>query len=185
MWTEAAIARELEGRFFNIEGQDVNEIRRDREREREQTRMDAIQRRAYRRAQAMAIIARKKQVMGRTGSDAFVLAVAAAHGIGVEELTSRNRAIHISHARQHACALMRAHTEMSFPQIGRAVGGIDHTSVQHAVKVWNGFRRLDYPRQHAAALEMLGISESETSEYAQPNSATTAVSGDTADLCTT
>ncbi len=64
-----------------------------------------------------------------------ILAAAAAHyGVEVLDLRSRRRAH--SRPRHVAMYLAKRLTELSFPAIGRAIGGRDHTGI-----MW-GFRRI-------------------------------------------
>lgn len=52
--------------------------------------------------------------------------------LNVEDLESKSRSRHLVNARQIAMYLVREMTEMSLPQIGKAFGGRDHTTVIHA-----------------------------------------------------
>ena len=58
-------------------------------------------------------------------------AVALYFGLDKAELLGRGRAARISEPRQIAMYLMREETESSFPAIGNALGGRDHTTVLH------------------------------------------------------
>lgn len=53
-------------------------------------------------------------------------------GVTWEELLSRDRTAHLANARHVAAWLMRQ-AGMSYPAIGRALGGRDHTTAMHAV----------------------------------------------------
>lgn len=53
------------------------------------------------------------------------------------DFLSRRRYRQYSEARQVACWFMRQYTRLSSPQIGKIVGGRDHTTVLHAVKQVN------------------------------------------------
>jgi chromosomal replication initiator protein len=65
-------------------------------------------------------------------STATVLRVVAEYyGLSQEELLSRNRANKVSEPRQVAMYLLREETDASFPAIGEALGGRDHTTVLH------------------------------------------------------
>jgi hypothetical protein len=52
----------------------------------------------------------------------------------VEVVCSSKRNVSAVRPRQVAMYLCRAHTVKSFPQIGRALGGRDHTTVLHGVQ---------------------------------------------------
>lgn len=58
----------------------------------------------------------------------------AAAGIGSEDFFSLSRTKHIALARQKAAYRIRLHTFYSTPQIAKAVGYMDHTTVIHAVR---------------------------------------------------
>lgn len=56
------------------------------------------------------------------------------YGVSIEALKSAKRAAALVRARQAACYRMRAETRLSLPQIGRALGGRDHTTVLHGCR---------------------------------------------------
>lgn len=60
--------------------------------------------------------------------------IAATYGLSVEELLGPARHKSVSHARQHAMWLMRQQPHLSLPQIGRFLGGRDHTTILHGVR---------------------------------------------------
>ena len=65
-----------------------------------------------------------------------ILKVVAAHyGIKVTDLKSKSNARPIAYPRQVAMYLMRRKTEASLVDIGRELGGRDHSTVLHAVRV--------------------------------------------------
>ena len=49
-------------------------------------------------------------------------------------MTSARRSINIARPRQVAMYFCKALTAFSYPEIGKAFGGKDHTTVMHAVK---------------------------------------------------
>ncbi|TXL70123.1 hypothetical protein FHP25_35975 [Vineibacter terrae] len=62
-------------------------------------------------------------------------AVAEAHGIRIEEVVARRRSRSLSWPRQMVCALLaEMRADMTLARIGMHVGGIDHTSVNYAIK---------------------------------------------------
>lgn len=64
---------------------------------------------------------------------AFVLdVVAKSYNISNQDLLSRNRSQKITLPRQIAMYLMREFGDVSLPQIGKTLGGRDHTTVMHA-----------------------------------------------------
>lgn len=60
--------------------------------------------------------------------------VAASTGITPREMASERRLARIVKPRMMACWLMREHCLMSYPQIGRRLGGRDHTTVMNACR---------------------------------------------------
>ena len=52
----------------------------------------------------------------------------------VTEMSSPRRSINIARPRQIAMYLCKEVTSFSYPEIGKAFGGKDHTTVMHAVK---------------------------------------------------
>jgi len=57
--------------------------------------------------------------------------VAEYYGICDTDLTGRNRTARVAEPRQVAMYLMREETDASFPAIGAAIGGRDHTTILH------------------------------------------------------
>lgn len=60
--------------------------------------------------------------------------VANFYGLKVSDLKGSRRLKQIVRPRHVAMYLVRTHTDLSFPDIGRAFGGKDHATVQHACK---------------------------------------------------
>ncbi len=66
---------------------------------------------------------------------AVLAAVAEAHGIKIEKVIARSRSRPLSWPRQMVCALLaELRPDMTLARIGMHVGGIDHTSVNYAIK---------------------------------------------------
>lgn len=77
----------------------------------------------------------KEDVFARAhsiNSDSIKDMVAEYYGISVKELVGKKRARHIARPRQIAMALTRQFVGDSYPEIGQAFGGRDHTTVMHA-----------------------------------------------------
>lgn len=70
--------------------------------------------------------------MRSINSDSIKDIVAEYYGISVKELVGKKRVRHIARPRQIAMALTREFAGDSFPDIGQAFGGRDHTTVMHA-----------------------------------------------------
>ena len=64
----------------------------------------------------------------------IVKEVAEKHGVTVLDLMSNRRFKKITTARQEFCYRARYETPRSLPEIGRFLGGKDHTTILHAVK---------------------------------------------------
>ena len=60
--------------------------------------------------------------------------VAVAHDLSVADMLSGRRLRHHAYARFHAAARLRDETRLSLPQIGRRLGGRDHSTAIHAIK---------------------------------------------------
>lgn len=70
--------------------------------------------------------------MRSINSDSIKDMVAEYYGVSVKELVGKKRVRHIARPRQMAMALTREFAGDSFPDIGQAFGGRDHTTVMHA-----------------------------------------------------
>ena len=154
-WTEAAIAAALEGRFFLIDGSDKHKIDAQLEAQRQADKI--------RERQELAAMTRIEAIVQdepkpELPPDAILTAVAHAHKCGVDQIRSATRITRIVHARQHACALIRELTSMSYPQIGRAIGGRDHATVVHSVQRWT-LRGHVYDAQDRKVRQMLGVNK--------------------------
>jgi hypothetical protein len=60
--------------------------------------------------------------------------VAKHYGVSATDIVSARRTADVVLPRQVAIYIARTHTPLSTPQIGRALGGRDHTTIGHAVK---------------------------------------------------
>ncbi len=65
-------------------------------------------------------------------ADLIMTVVAEFFDMGLDDLCSDSRTRQLVNARQVAMYLVRELTDMSFPQIGKAFGGRDHSTVMHA-----------------------------------------------------
>lgn len=61
-------------------------------------------------------------------------AVAKAHGITFNELTSNRRNRHLVYARQQAAYEIKVHTKLTLPQIGKLLGGRDHSTILYSIR---------------------------------------------------
>lgn len=69
--------------------------------------------------------------------------ICTAHGFSLDDIRSVRRSERLVLARQAICYWVRRLTGYSLTQIGRLIGGRDHTTVRHAIIV--------YPKKRAAA----------------------------------
>ena len=75
--------------------------------------------------------------------------VATYHGMRGKDLTGPSRQRQVTRARHIAMFLARTHLQMSLPELGRAFGGRDHTTVLASVA------KIDSTRQQDASLQAL------------------------------
>lgn len=64
-------------------------------------------------------------------------------GISEPAITGRTKSRRVVWARQTCCWLARRMTDLSYPEIGRAIGGRDHTTIMHSVRQVDNRRRRD------------------------------------------
>lgn len=74
----------------------------------------------------------KEDLSRKLTVDAIKTEVAAAYKIPLSEIESPSRKKELVYARQIAIFLARELTETSFPALGRAFGGRDHTTIMHS-----------------------------------------------------
>ena len=65
--------------------------------------------------------------------DKIVTQVAEYYKLSIEKLLGRDRTKDVAHPRQIAMYLLREEAKISFPQIGEALGGRDHSTVMSAI----------------------------------------------------
>ena len=75
---------------------------------------------------------RDARVAARPRVQDVLQAVAEHYGISVDDLRSQRRSRRIAWPRQVACAVACEVTDKSLTQIGRAIGGRDHTTIIYA-----------------------------------------------------
>lgn len=175
MWTEAAIAQELEGKFFDIDGNDRNAFLRQRKQDAQLRAIKSDAARERLREKFAALAAAHEQATAPTGGlDAsnIIRAVAKVHDVAIRDIKGGARFRNVIAARHHCCVLMRDMLGMSYPAIAAAVGVSDHSTVIHACTTWAS-RGHVFHIEDARAREMLLV---------QTNSAMTADSGGAADL---
>lgn len=80
--------------------------------------------------------------------EAIIRQVSTYYDVSYEEILSRRRFRHLALARQVAMYMCRELTDASFPMIGTAFGGKDHTTVMYAVDQMKFRRENDDDFQH-------------------------------------
>lgn len=80
--------------------------------------------------------------------EAVMRHTAEAYNLTVRDLKGRRRVATVATPRKVAMYLARKHTGASFPELGQAFGGRDHTTVMHAVKSVETALRDGDPMQH-------------------------------------
>ena len=69
--------------------------------------------------------------------------VSSYYNLALSDMTSSRRSINIARPRQIAMYLSKGLTSYSYPEIGKAFGGKDHTTVIHAVKKIESMLKID------------------------------------------
>lgn len=95
-------------------------------------------------------------------------AVSEYYRIGWNDLASPRRTTNIVRARQVLIFLAREHTTLSMPQIGRRVGGRDHTTVLHSCRKIGHLRDVDPElRQELRDIEEIIYEQAEENAHYQ------------------
>jgi hypothetical protein len=76
----------------------------------------------------------KVPLFPQTAWKTIIREVAAKHGVEIREMLSQRRGRPVVAARHEAVYRMRYETTMSLPQIGRRMGGRDHSTVLHGIR---------------------------------------------------
>lgn len=107
-------------------------------------------------------LALKDQIVARTqalNADNIKAVVAEYYGISVKDIMGKKRSRNIARPRQVAMALTRQFTNDSYPDIGQAFGGRDHSTVMHACDKVNELREEDpvFDRDYQTLSATLGF----------------------------
>ena len=78
------------------------------------------------------------EVPSAPSADEIIQTVSSFYGLKVGDVKGTRRLKQVVRPRHVAMYLVRTHTELSFPDIGRVFGGRDHATVQHACKKIRG-----------------------------------------------
>lgn len=106
--------------------------RSERKRQQIEKIIEAVERHKREVAEANAIPAYLRHP-GRLGR--LMRLFSQASGFTVAELQSVRRSKRLAHARQCLAWIMKKQSTLSLPQIGRKLGGRDHSTVIHAIKM--------------------------------------------------
>lgn len=87
----------------------------------------------------------------------ILMACAIAGNVTMDEIRSERRQKRIIPPRHVFCYLARNHTTLSFPQIGRVIGGRDHCTVIHAATKVASWLEDGNPRYEALVASALKI----------------------------
>jgi chromosomal replication initiation ATPase DnaA len=128
---EAKVEREKKRRLDERRAQEAAEaVERVAEKLRRQAELEAEAGKAARAAQADAEI----RSMGIIPMGAILGACAVFYGVPISSLFAEGRSKDIVKTRQIAMYLAKELTPRSLPDIGRQIGGRDHTTVLHGVR---------------------------------------------------
>lgn len=171
---ETKLREYLDGKFFNVDGDDLNEMAmlRQEGKKRELAYQMELRRQAAIRRAARISANDKLADMRDEGLtfEKIIVAVAYAHGIMIDEINSASRSEAHTLARHHVIWLARTLMKLSFPAIGVNIGR-DHSTCQHAFRKWAKVKE-DFPDIARTALAALGqVSDGQSG------------TGDTAELC--
>jgi hypothetical protein len=155
---ESKLREYLDGKFFNVDGDDVNEIALNKKDEKKrEIAMKMELRRQAALKKAARITAYGKLADMRNDDLTFekiVAAVSYAHGVQMDDICSNSRFESHVLARHHVVWLARTLFNWSFPTIGSNLYR-DHSSCQHAFKKWDAVKDR-YPDISKTALAALG-----------------------------
>ena len=82
------------------------------------------------------IIAEERTAVFAPTMRSLLIAASQVAGVSVAEIISPRREKRLVRLRQCVMILARKYTPLSFPQIGRNLGGRDHSTIQHAIKLY-------------------------------------------------
>jgi chromosomal replication initiation ATPase DnaA len=71
----------------------------------------------------------------------IILEVAEKYGVTANDILSDRRSRNLAQPRFEVCWRARNETRLSMPQIGRSIGGRDHTTVLNAIRRYEAMRR--------------------------------------------
>lgn len=167
MNAEALIARSLEGKFFNVYGQDVNELRRQAERDRQRrcrvpSESEAHRKRIAAMRQAKQQLMQRRRTGGGFSIRMIIAAVSYAHGVEIADMVGVTRAYPATRARQHAFYLIRTLMNKPFPDIAGHFDR-DHSTVMHGVAIWPK-HAAEHHREVEIVQQMLGIAAEQEPE---------------------
>jgi hypothetical protein len=162
---EQRLREYLDGKFFNVEGDDEAEIDAQLKAEDDARYAAAAEAKRIQKLRVQEKIEfdkRKREQLramrgsiSRFTSPMIVEAVCYAHCVSGGALMSVSRRRNVVHARQHAIWLMLKLTKKSRVQVG-IIFGRDHSTVIHSCKEWEKNRQR-YAKEVAVVSDVLGI----------------------------
>jgi hypothetical protein len=99
---------------------------------------------AYERGRQSVLSPKAPVITGKDYLQQVIRDVAVLRGVSIVDILSTSRIKHIAHARQEVAWRMRQAKDehgkprFSFPQIAHWMGGLDHSTIVHAVKAHEG-----------------------------------------------
>lgn len=76
---------------------------------------------------------------------AIISEVALDHKMSIEKMLACGRTADVVAARHEAMYRLRIERRLSLPQIGRALGGFDHSTILHGIRTYCDFTGSDFP----------------------------------------
>lgn len=83
------------------------------------------------------VIAEERAAVFAPTMRSLLIAASQVAGVSVAEIISPRRQKRLVRLRQCVMILARKYTPLSFPQIGRHLGGRDHSTIHHAIGLFN------------------------------------------------
>lgn len=167
MLMEERLRQHLEGKFFNVSGEDLFEEEREEQRAQwraraaREAKKKAAEEQLKRKVEAQrkaheALLKERSKYAGYTVS-MIIEAICHAHQVGGGELVGTSRRKQVVKARQHACVLMISLLKMSNTAAGKVLGR-DHSTVIHACAQWETTKNI-CTSQIASVNKVLGLAE--------------------------
>ena len=96
------------------------------------------------------VIAEERAAVFAPTMRSLLIAASQVAGVSVAEIISPRRQKRLVRLRQCVMILARKYTALSFPQIGRHLGGRDHSTIHHAIGLYS-----NKPEQFAETMQAI------------------------------